>query len=267
MKNPHLTFALACALWATSGALAQSTLVQWTFDTVATGTKTDIAPSTFAPGLTASNLTTSGGTNTVGVVAAPFGTVQATGSTAMAAPAFEVGMSTTNTALAETSYAVNFQLTVGTGATLSLSAFQFDFGYDTDYGVSSGDNFYPPVAQLYISTDGTAWTSVGGPQTLNVANESIFVTFAGSGGVHFMQPGYSVGLDSAVFPETLIEGDTAYFRLALAELQSSTTDRRRIALDNITVTGVAVIPEPSTYALCAGALALAIGLVRRQRRA
>lgn len=261
-----LSAALGACVFA-SVASAQITLVQWTFDGVTAGTTTNIAASSASADLTVSLLTDGGGTNAIGVRGAtPFGATAAAGSATYQGPVYEVGMATTpnTTTPTSTDYALNFSLTVNAGSALSLSAFTFDLGYDTDFATSSA-NYFAPYAQLYVSTDGATWSAVGGAQTLSIGDAAIFSTGAGSGGVHYVQTGYSLDLTASSVSASLIEGETAYFRLALGD-GGSTSDRRRVLVDNLAVSGtVTAIPEPSTAALLIGCLCLSGALARRRR--
>lgn len=257
----------ACVL--ASVSFAQTALVQWSFADVAAGTKTNIAASSFNSSITVSLLTDRGATNNVGVRGAtPFGTVQASGSATYSGPAYEVGMATTpNTSTpASTDYALAFTVAPNVGTSVTLTSLSFDLGYDTDFATSSA-NYFAPYLQLYVSTDGVAWSAVGAPQTLTIANTAIFSTGAGSGGVHYVQTGFSLGLESSSVAASMLAGQTAHFRLALGD-GGSASDRRRVLVDNITVNGTAsAIPEPSTYAFVLGLAALVGVGARRRRRA
>jgi hypothetical protein len=58
----------------------------------------------------------------------------------------------------------------------------------------------------------------------------------------------------------LANGESAAFRIQLPTGAGTTA----FAIDNVAITGT-VVPEPSTYALMAGALCLGLVLYRRQR--
>ncbi|MDQ8194938.1 hypothetical protein QEH59_10905 [Coraliomargarita sp. SDUM461004] len=261
MKKKTALLVIIAASFTGISVKAQSSLAEWSFDNGTAGDVNNISASSVSSGLTASHLSASGGTSANGIVTATYGTIQATGSDSFDGAGFEVSMDITSNSTAPTSsdYALNFNITVGAGKTLELANFSFDLGYDTNYA-TSGANYYAPYAQLFVSTNGTSWSSVGSPETLDIADESIFSTGSGSGGVHYISSGIIVDLSSSNVGGILSEGSTAYFRLALSDVGSS-SDRRRVFIDNVGITGV--IPEVSCFGFVSGALAFMWVMLRR----
>ena len=142
-------------------------------------------------------------------------------------------MTATTTALDESAFSLNFHVLIEAGSCFRLSGLSFDLGYEHNYNLP-GDQYFAPYARLYISTNGTDWVSAGDPLTPSVEDPAAFANRPG--GAYFIQTGMAVDLAS-LQERIFTEGTVLYFRLALAEGASSSTDRRRILIGNILLRG------------------------------
>ena len=215
-------------------AKAQVTVAEWNFANVPDGTVTDIPPSTGSPpGVSVSRLTPAGGINMIGITSAPQGLYKVPGSADFSSPVYGTGMTATTTALDESAFSLNFHVLIEAGSCFRLSGLSFDLGYEHNYNLP-GDQYFAPYARLYISTNGTDWVSAGDPLTPSVEDPAAFANRPG--GAYFIQTGMAVDLAS-LQERIFTEGTVLYFRLALAEGASSSTDRRRILIGNILLRG------------------------------
>ncbi|EIP96780.1 hypothetical protein OpiT1DRAFT_01204 [Opitutaceae bacterium TAV1] len=262
MKSKLLLVSALTLFGGTSVASAQTTIAQWDFSNVATGTTTNIAASSsVSAGLSVSALTENIGTgaaNDIGVLSAPVGSSAYAGSDNHAAPFLEIGLNATSEAgtVTENGYSLNFNVTVAAGYSLEIASLTFDLGYDT---TNTGNSHiaYFPQARLYVSDDNLTWTAVGAAEPLLVGTTST------NGAGYYFRNGISVSLSSLALPDA---GGTLYFRLALAETtNASSVNSRRAVLDNITLNGsLTTVPESATAAFALGCTALAAMLVRRR---
>ncbi|AHF92264.1 hypothetical protein OPIT5_20455 [Opitutaceae bacterium TAV5] len=263
MKSKLLLVSALTLFGGTSVASAQTTIAKWDFsNATASDTSNIAASSSTLPGLTVSPLTENGGTNTIGVVTQPVSHTQPyAGSDTYTGRLYEIGMNTTGSgAVSENSYSLNFSVSMAAGYQLSLSSFVFDLGYDTSNSGTVHLQYFPQ-ARLYVSTDNATWQAVGDSQSLAAGLSSDF-----SGRGYYLKTGLTVTLSSQSFA-SLEAGDTLYFRLALAEGQNSSSDTRRIMLDNITLNGTLTsIPEPSAVAVILGCGALLGTTLLRRRK-
>jgi hypothetical protein len=214
---------------------ADSLLVRWDFESIAPGTTSEMEASHVALGLVTSLLTEQGGVNRIGVANRKFGRVKVEGSADFDGSFYSVGMDTTDSTQSESSYSLNFAITPEAGKSIDLRALIFDLGYETNYATSRS-NYHEPVARVFLSTNAVNWVPVGGLISLGVKDPGAFSTGPGSGGAHFIRRNLGVDL-RGVLTTDFTEGIRLFVRIVLGEEKPSTSDRRRIILDNITLFG------------------------------
>jgi hypothetical protein len=240
-KNLKLTSMVAIVFAATVflATSAQAQLILAGFDSPG-GTEPDSTPDVFATGWTASITdgraysTNTGRNSTDGT----FGTVAGAGGTLVT----DFGSIDIVDSSAFGRRAVDFTLTNNTGASFDMTGSQFHFDYNP--GISG-------------SPDSLEITYAAGPSGDSLGATSVTLgTLSGLTTIGYVSYDFNIaGLDSL----TLANGASAVFRIAADNLA---TESARGFLDNI---AVSTVPEPSTYALIAGALALVSVMVRRRK--
>lgn len=129
---------------------------------------------------------------------------------------------------------------------------------------STGPEFF----KLAYSTDGVSFFDVAGATWAVVASTGSNIIYgdATTGGAWngtkvAVNTSYSFNLSSI---EDVSDSTNVYFRLLSTSAASGTAGTNRV--DNFMISGVAAVPEPSTYAAILGAVAL-VGVATRRRRA
>ena len=211
---------------------AQSILVQWDFEKIWTGHKTDLSSSFVSSAVGACSLLTEQSQewkNTVGIVKAPSdedARIRRVKGSAPFSRSLAIGMSSTQRGVPNLdAYSLGFSISMGKGWEPSeFSSLCFDLGYDT---MLSG--YYAPTAQLYVSRNGSDWELLGECKTPDIGE-----------GAHNFNDSFYIegGLSVPLKPLGIIyPGETIYFRLAIGENGPSemNDDQRHIILDNITL--------------------------------
>ncbi|MDF3056725.1 MAG: hypothetical protein K0R17_940 [Rariglobus sp.] len=241
MKHPRLAL-LASALLASAAICPAATVVSYLDNAFGAGDITNnsdsLAFSSANPGVTATGLTKSITSDTDAAFSTSTGTFFAK---ATAVPT------------SGSSVWVTFTVSVASGYTLDLTSLTFNFG-GSNSGASS--TTYTANSAVYYSLNNfaTAGTLVG-----STTNSPI--TLAASNVINL---GYNVDLDLSSIAG-LSSGETISFRVAFTD--NSSSGNLSLRFDNLALNSVVVstIPEPSTYAMIAGAFALGLVVVRRRR--
>lgn len=152
---------------------------------------------------------------------------------------------------------LTFTLTAATGKVLNLSSFTFDFGGSAS---TTGGGNVVLSSEVRTNTGATAYASplvVSSPavttatHTIPSADNSLAYT------------SYTIDLSGAEFQGR----DSIVFRLFVASSAASGT--RYLRFDNFSIAGSIAdalpVPEPSTFALFAGAAALGLVVCKRRR--
>lgn len=143
---------------------------------------------------------------------------------------------------------LTFNVQANTGYSLDLTALMFKFGGSTGSGTVT--NYTPTYTVSYsLNNFATAGTQVGtGSATFSISTTNT------------TDLSYSANIDLSSIGG-IASSETVAFRIALSDNSTSTNVSYRV--DDLVLTGaVSAIPEPSVYAIIAGAFALGLVLVR-----
>lgn len=229
---------VACALLVTAGC-ASAQIVAFNF----WSNNTPTAPATFNAGSVDTNLATTTGLN---LLTRGAGAVANSANNSFRTAGFgNNGISTSNTDYFQ------FVVQAQTGYTLSLASIAANFAGTTSFAASPGVSM-----QWAYSLNGTNFTLIGSPQSVIGSGTSATFTFSS---VDALQ---NVNSNTAVTLRFYASGQTTTGGWGF---NSSTSSTNGLAL-NGTVAAVSPVPEPSTYAALAGALALAGVIIHRRRR-
>lgn len=152
-----------------------------------------------------------------------------------------------------------------TGGDYQINSFHFDFAprksdnlnnTDTDYGFNAFELNY---------TSG----GLGPSSTLIDSQSGLDYVLVASNDKLSDYPDYDFNLSDALTDLVLADGESAVFTLFFSghSFEGGGDNGVNVSsvLDNVAFTGTAVIPEPSTYAMLAGFLALGAVMIRRRR--
>lgn len=151
------------------------------------------------------------------------------------------------------SVSVSFNVSSQEGYTLDLTSLTYKFG-GSNSGTSSTS--YTANSSLYYSLDNFATAGTLVDSTSNSA-----ITLAANNVINL---GYSANMDLSSIAG-LTSSETIAFRIVFTD--TSVSGNVALRVDDIALTGavVSTIPEPSTYAIVAGAFTLGLAGVRRRR--
>ncbi len=225
----------AAGLMASANLSAQ--IVQYSFDS-------DLSATTVDANLDATVI--SGGSG----ITAPTRSSTDGGTTFVRASDTSTTTLTVGTAITNNDY-LSFSVDVAAGYQMDLTSLVFDFGY------TAGANYTPDKqfkAYLFTSVDGFVDSGdIVGSDTIIVDQENTGIQWPGED--------TTIALSDARFQG--LTGSTE-FRIYLADTTGDSNHIHRF--DDITLNGsVSVIPEPGTYALMGGLLALGSVMMRRRR--
>lgn len=236
LTPPPLGISFAMIGLALTPSLRADTLVEYSFVTSATAatvTGANVTPSAFGKG---AGITTS----MTGMLSSTTGNP--------AKSLFITGDQIDEAASATSTDYLTFTVTAGGSNKLNLSALSFDYAYSftgagtttanvATYDVrSSVDNYASSIATFTANAQSTGTNPVWSPA--------------------------SVGLTAAAYQDL----SSITFRIMLAD-DGSTSATSFLRFDSVVLSGVVTaIPEPSTYALFAGAGGLALAAIRRRGR-
>ena len=229
-------FATAAVGLMTSASLSAATIAQYTFASNLSATTKD------------ANLTASAFTVGAGIA----GSGRSSSSASLFARASETDFSnqiSSTTAIGANDY-FSFSVGANSGFEMDLTSITFDLGY-TRNGSFEGKQFRTYVLS---SIDGFTSSALLGFDTIDIGANTSTATYPNGTA--------TISLAGAQFQDLT---SSTEFRLYIADNTGDTNYIHRI--DNVTLNGevVAFVPEPGTYALMSGLLALCSVMLRRRR--
>ncbi|MDF3058468.1 MAG: hypothetical protein K0R17_2683 [Rariglobus sp.] len=227
-------FALVLAAAALAQTASAVTLVQYSFTGADTAAR--LAPTTTGSGLTASNFLFG-----AGVTASAFSGVNGN----PAPSAFATSAFITEAISATSTDYFAFNVTANAGSVLNLQSISFSYTYNNNGSVAVVDESANFSLRSSVDNYATSITSFTKAAILGQNNG-------------WTQTG-SISLTSGLFQNL----DGVQFRLFVEDNSGSSAYAVRV--DNFVLSGeVAAIPEPSTYAVLAGGVALGLVVFRRR---
>ena len=148
------------------------------------------------------------------------------------------------TAVANDDY-FSFTFAADSGYVANFTSLSFDYGYSR-LGAIYGDK----KQKAYITSSIDNHATILGSMEITGTDTSDSVVYSGT---------VSADLSGLVFQDI---GSSTEFRIYLADTSGHVGYKHRI--DNVTLNGTVVVPEPGTYALMGGLLALGSVMMRRR---